>query len=366
MNLQEKLVDSAISALYEAASSDDHWPLALASVLRAFDSPRVALMRTTPTLDGFFEFRQLNHDQETERLYRDYYWSIDPTIVATRQLQPAEWLDCNSQLDPRTTPSPEYADFAARNGFRHVAGGKVRVEAESCTILSVQRPADHRPFDAGEDEVFRRLAPHIGRASSLSTDLRTAELAKGLSLAALNALEWPVFAVTSSGKLLLANAAAESLLALGTPFTSRHGILLSRSPDVEARLQEAMRIAANRQGSSLRIAEGATAWWMRALPVAGFAGVVLIYLSKAAGYLPSPGVLRSLYKLSLAEAEVALLLVAGHNVKQIADARSVSVLTVRSQVRDILRKTGVRRQADLAQLLLTLPPLSPLSPHARH
>ena len=66
------------------------------------------------------------------------------------------------------------------------------------------------------------------------------------------------------------------------------------------------------------------------------------------------GALRAGFKLTAAEAEVALMLAEGQEPQTIAEARSVSINTVRSQLRNIYDKLGVKRQSELAARLRPL------------
>ena len=52
---------------------------------------------------------------------------------------------------------------------------------------------------------------------------------------------------------------------------------------------------------------------------------------------------------------VAVLLANGLNAEQIAAERNASLLTVRTQIRSILAKTGVRRQPELVRMLVDMP-----------
>jgi DNA-binding CsgD family transcriptional regulator len=70
-----------------------------------------------------------------------------------------------------------------------------------------------------------------------------------------------------------------------------------------------------------------------------------------------PRAARKLFGLTAAEARVACALVNGCTVTEIANAHQVTRATVRAQVRHILAKTGVKRQADVVRLLLHLPNL---------
>ncbi len=58
------------------------------------------------------------------------------------------------------------------------------------------------------------------------------------------------------------------------------------------------------------------------------------------------------WELSKAESEVALLLLKGLSLKEIAQARSVSERTARDQARGVYRKAGLSGRADLAAFFL--------------
>jgi DNA-binding CsgD family transcriptional regulator len=81
----------------------------------------------------------------------------------------------------------------------------------------------------------------------------------------------------------------------------------------------------------------------------------IIYLTRLLknAIVPQP-ILKALFDLTSAEARVAGLIAAGHTLTEIAEKLSVSVHTIRKQLKFIFEKTGVRRQADLVRLL-TIP-----------
>jgi DNA-binding CsgD family transcriptional regulator len=69
---------------------------------------------------------------------------------------------------------------------------------------------------------------------------------------------------------------------------------------------------------------------------------------------PGAALLAQLFRLTPAEAALAASLAAGRTAKGHATKRGVSPETVKSQLAEIRRKTGCRRQADLAALLTRL------------
>src|SRR5690606_18971394 len=68
-----------------------------------------------------------------------------------------------------------------------------------------------------------------------------------------------------------------------------------------------------------------------------------------------PVVVAEAFGLTPAEARDAARLADGLNAEQIAAERSASLLTVRTQIRSILAKTGVRRQPELVRMLVEMP-----------
>jgi DNA-binding CsgD family transcriptional regulator len=71
---------------------------------------------------------------------------------------------------------------------------------------------------------------------------------------------------------------------------------------------------------------------------------------------PTVALLRRLYGLTEAEAEVALHVMHGADLKQISEELSISYTTVRTHLQHVFDKTETHRQAELVRLLLALNP----------
>jgi DNA-binding CsgD family transcriptional regulator len=78
---------------------------------------------------------------------------------------------------------------------------------------------------------------------------------------------------------------------------------------------------------------------------------VMIIVVDPARYAPSETDLVDLFGLSPAEARVAAALMTGRSLADIAAVSGVQITTVRTQLRSILRKVGVKRQFDLVRIL---------------
>jgi DNA-binding CsgD family transcriptional regulator len=81
----------------------------------------------------------------------------------------------------------------------------------------------------------------------------------------------------------------------------------------------------------------------------GTATVVIRQLNHA--LRPPPGLMSELYGLTKAEADVALRFSGGATVEDVARVRQVSLETVRTQVKTILRKTNAASLRDLERII---------------
>ncbi len=67
----------------------------------------------------------------------------------------------------------------------------------------------------------------------------------------------------------------------------------------------------------------------------------------------SPHLIANFFGLTPAEAKLAIAVAQGTRLSDYADEKGVSIHTVNSQVKSVLSKTGVNRQAELVKLLLS-------------
>ena len=72
--------------------------------------------------------------------------------------------------------------------------------------------------------------------------------------------------------------------------------------------------------------------------------------------VPAAALLRRLYRLTRTEAEVALHIMHGADLRQISEELSISLTTVRTHLQHVFDKTDTHRQAELVRLLLVLCP----------
>jgi DNA-binding CsgD family transcriptional regulator len=153
----------------------------------------------------------------------------------------------------------------------------------------------------------------------------------------------------------------------GGPFKPSYGQILATGSATETkRLRElTARAATGRGAGMLRIADDRGRYWLiRAVP-AGVRSdnpfdprradcVLLFVTTPEARRTPEPSLIRLALGCTQAEAEVAVLLVAGVTPARIAAGRLVSLTTVRTQIRALLQHSGLNRVGELVHLLADL------------
>lgn len=364
-------LELTLGGLYQAAVDDGAWPAALTTLGDLTSSIGGHLliwdkMSRTP-LDSFMGDRF----PEVNPVYLAYYGAIDPRLQLVMTMPVGKVFACHHHFDADFVRHNEfYNDFLLPNDARYVAGCRL-LETDGLTaILGLHRSPRHEPFENADIEQLERLLPHLARAVTVRERLRAAETESAITQAALDRMTTAVIVVTDAGVVRVMNDAARQLVRLGDALLLRRGRLSARRQAEEALLLGLIVDAANAAarggagGGSVALSRehgGSYATLVvplqpghEAVPAEEPAALVL--LTDPAATSPTFGrTLVDLYGLSQAEARLAVLLAQDLTLREAADERGVGIETVRSQLRSVLHKCGVHRQADLVRLLARLP-----------
>lgn len=216
--------------------------------------------------------------------------------------------------------------------------------------------------------LYAAFLPHMIRAADVQWRINRLELAQA---AALSGYRAGVLVANSDGRILLADAGAEAVLARTKHLTTAHGILGAREARDDDVLHRLIRSCLPRtaghgvRGGVVEIRDGAnTALTCRVLPMPGEAGgfgldvdgntrpAAIIVLEDAAALRDDRLIrLQAQYGLTEREAIVALECLAGGTRARLAARLELSDSTVRTHLSHIYEKTRTARKADLVGLL---------------
>lgn len=173
-----------------------------------------------------------------------------------------------------------------------------------------------------------------------------------------------------NGMVVLLNRAAKAIVAANDGVSIRDGRLVVARADEETDLVRLMSgaarappeancvLAISRPSARRSYVATALPFPSDGPPGALGAAAVVVFITdpEQPRMLPESSLMR-LYRLTGAEASVAVRIVGGRSLKQAADDLGIATTTARLHLQRVLKKTGTNRQSELVRLLLTtLPP----------
>lgn len=375
--------------IYDAAAGGTPWAAVGQSLAALVHARSASLMVNDPASGAAELLCHANIPVEAVAAYAGQYWRHDLwTQRAADQMHASNgtrvWSSGHLVPDAEFLRSEFWNGFGRHYGLRFVVGTVVPLGAAGTMPLGLHRPQGAAPFDETEKRLVEAVLPHLRRALQLRHRLAVAPAGRGapkygVGLAALDALPTAAFVVDDRLHVQIANAAAELLATagLGLRMVREDGQPQSRAVLRACHRSETERLASlvaatalnGASGGALRLraADGTVtaAALVAPLParlldapisfngrIPGRALVMLRPIAAAAP--PRAELLRDLFGLTAAEAEVARALTGGATKGEVAGARGLRETTVRTQVRAVLAKTGAVNLRDLERMLAGL------------
>ncbi|AOK50350.1 hypothetical protein WT60_26395 [Burkholderia sp. MSMB617WGS] len=210
---------------------------------------------------------------------------------------------------------------------------------------------------AAERQIFTLLAPHFVRACDMRQRLTDSDGQRCLSESVLDRLPVGIALVARNGAIVHMNRATRSIL-------NGHGGLAIVAGRLESRprrlLDDALRDAPEhaQTQAAFRLDGGQAALSVLVSRVAREAGTnahAMVWVASSDAPLVPEAGLSALFDLSAAEARLTQRLVRGMTLEDAAQDLGTSVNTVKTQLKSVFAKIGVRRQPELVQAIWSTP-----------
>ena len=352
-----------VSGIYAAAVTPEHWEGAICEIRRTLGGTGGGLFT------GHEAVQSLPVEAATS--YAEYYCHIDHVLAAVEK-GPVGALRTGTELIAPRPNSEFHADWIRPNELED--GLFVRLTgAPRPTCFIVAAPRRTEPFDTSDRvQLTRGLVPHLQQALRTQNKLaalanRTVEMA-----GALEVVRHGIIIVASEHLVINVNSAAERILRADDGLCMRSGRIAATSTHVEHELCCGIQNALAAEGFTVRRGRSFTCvrpsgrrpYVIHVLPsyrrdadepLRQPTALVLI-IDPEDEPEPAAALLRRLYRLTNAEAEIALHVMRGTDLKQISEDLSISLTTVRTHLQHVFDKTDTHRQAELVRLLLVLIP----------
>jgi DNA-binding CsgD family transcriptional regulator/PAS domain-containing protein len=368
-----------IELIYEAALEPKYWELFLAKLSNELGGAAAVLVLELP--DGSDADRAPRTSVYRHGLGEEY-----TEVFQRHYARGLPWgsfldLDCSLSFVSASDRFPDTAlpstDFyreymqpqmlAAEGPIAHVIHGR---EPGHLSGLALYRREGARAFCAADFALCDRLVPHLARAYAIHCELRGSLRERAALAAVLDRLPIGVVLLDARQRAVMVNRSAQRIAGLDEGLRIDGTGLHARDPKQQALLRKliAHAIESGSEGGigersflSLPRASGRRPLVLMATSLLdpGIAGArcdvaACVFVSDPnAREVCGTEVLELLYNLTGAEAELVALLAEGRSLEEIADARRVTMNTVRSQLKQVFSKTATSRQGELLQLVLT-------------
>lgn len=308
----------------------------------------------------------------SDRDYLENYLAGDVRVPRVNRARRRLILDDRSLIDAgERRRSAFHNEFLPRYGLAHLLHVNISPSPRFGTIVTCAQGRPRDEFAQAQHRTFAAYLPHFERSGSLRLRMRQLGGEAALMSAAFEGLPTAAFILDVTCAVLVANAAGRRLLAAGDGLTVRTGRLTASHSRGTVRIEQAIRqtlpatAAAVGEGDGTVIAVGRPSgkpdYRLEFRPLPRWSGVrgedpaaaVLAFAHDPALIEPLPEtILRSRYRLTAAEAALAVAVAGGTSLREYAERRSLSIHTVRFQMKQILGKTDCRSQADLVRLIV--------------
>ena len=364
-----------LASLHDAMLDDAHWPATAALIddaCRATGNGLIVGEGSGDDVRIFFAgiYHRGQRRQDLERQYFQLYYPLDERLPRLRQLPDSRLVHIPDLFtDAELKTSAVYNEWLQRCGARNGLNTRLDGPGGSRIIWTLGDPLAGSGWGSAQTRMIKRLLPHIRQFVQIRHALAGAE-ALGASLSGLlDNVRLGVIHLDRRGRILEANSRARRLLRKGDGLFDPDGFLRARLPADNARLERLLGRALpvfgdrvpGRGSMTVRRPPARPRLAVHITPVAvhqtdfgrqRVAALVLV-VDPASRPRVDASLVAEALGLTPSQSQVAAMLAAGRTVRDIALMTDRQENAVYKHLKQMYRKLGISRQADLVRLVLS-------------
>lgn len=370
--------DELVGLIYEAAVDTDRWLDVARSLSTALDGRAITIWLKLPNADGRSEFYRHPAVDLPPEIFAKYWqrglpWGSQvsdtgPANETTKRFVAFESVFPNDKL----AATDYYKEWMAPQGLApaspvvHTFSFEGRVPTAAVCVF--QR-VDSGPFEPAHFEFLDRLVPHLARAHCILDQMRAMRREHDVLREVIDRIPTGIMLVDETGRVATLNDSAllsienqegmrieDGRLVLDDPDTNlwlARTVEEARDPRLRSGTRSERPMNGHRSATNGRIPVVVTPLLSPASRSSQPDTVAMIFVgSPKLAHGTSMHLLRNLYGLTRAEAEITQLIADGMSLEEAAERRAVTLNTARSQLKRVFSKTGARRQADLVRIVI--------------
>lgn len=373
---EDKPLLDLVGGIYEAVRQPERWDDFLAAFAKHLRASRMVLFVGDVEAGALGFFRSHNIPDDALERYRAHYMACDVWLDYAAKVR---WPVCEAEAtheyySARDLEASEfYNDHLKKLDVYYGCGGILRYDGPVMSVIHAHRPRRAGPFGPRAKALFDLLLPHIARAVQLHREFAALEEASGAEAAVFDYLSMGILLLDGDGRVIFRNRSVQRIIAADEGFTiDRDGRCRAATPDESTALRRLIHdVVETGEGRgldpggamTLSRPSGRRPYGVLVAPLGRVSFDLVAQRPAAAVFLFDPerkpeapaALLRRLYGLTAMEAHLAETLMTGIRLKSAAEALGITEGTARGYLKAVFHKTGARRQADLAALLLSGP-----------
>lgn len=365
-----ELFSAIISCIYDAALDPRLWPEAMRRVCEFAGGASAVMFWHDIADSGSDAVHAYNSDPHWTRLYNETYAPLNPIFpAATFQRVGSVMAGTDYVPAAEMRETRFYREWLAPQGLTDALGVALEREATRAVFLTIQWHG--REIDGEARERLGLLVPHLLKAVAIGRLFLRQQSREAALTDTLDHVEAGVFLVGGGGRIVLANARGQEMLADATLVAERGGALRAVAAEADRALLDSLRALQDRdaRGAARRVAiqlsdDPERNWTASVLPLtdgnrrkagSAYEAVAAIFVrgSSLADKTPLE-TLMQLYRLTAGEIRVVAAVLRTDRLDDIAAALGISRATVKTHLNRVYRKCGVTGQGGLIRLVSEL------------
>ena len=366
-----------VPEIYEATINPAHWDYVVSMIAKLTKSTSACIYYKNNQIDIASTIAQYGLPEDQRLSFGDQCDTIDGMFSAEagngeEKLACAQFHPGSNDILPEN--SELYLKWMKPNGIYHVGGAQfVKTDMHKAGI-AILRDKKSGIWDKGDTRVIDEILPHLRRALNIHSEFSILRLRQDALLKGLDRLVIGLILYDRNATAVYINPIAKAIIKNHPAMHLQDGQLVLNNPEDDKNLRNTIMQTAvidpdDSWKASVAIgvkhpdSKAPMPLLVTPMHVHQITSNLEYGGAKVAVFLTDPNLqqpisidsLVSVYNLTPTESQVAISLANGYSLDAIAKQTNHSVHTIRSQLKSIFRKTGVKRQGELIKLLLTAP-----------
>lgn len=358
-------VPHLLDDLYERATDPDQWPEFLGKLAILFHADTASIRLTDLDDPVVYQSYTTGFRQEVNRIYETEGVERDPFREAMASLPVGKALDSSTVMPDRAFERTAHYHHVFRpNGNFYALGTQFERQNGQAMHVGIHRPKHRGAYRREELKLLELFSPHLRRVSKLSNLMASLNDALSAARHALDQLPFSVWSMDNELRIQWLNRSAEEAFATNSFGLTVHWDrlrMLSNGASTTLREKVCRLLEHQSLAETMKLGQSGACLVMlptceagKSLHITGSPApkILCFLLDTVRPASLDQAQLTTMYHLTPAEYRLANLLVRGLDVNEASAVLEISPHTGRTQLKSMMRKTGVRRQTSLQRVLL--------------